>query len=401
MAKINTDDARIYLDYAAATPVCKEARKAQRQAEALVGNPGAIHAEGVAAKQALERARADIAKNLGCRAGEVTFTAGGTEANNLAILGYARALEHRGVALTDTHWITTAIEHPSVLAPFQELERRGALVSYVQPSENGEIRSDAVAALLQENTVFVSIGWANGEIGTVQPLHAIAKTLHNFDHGDTVVKRVVLHSDAGQAPLYFPSQVSGLGVHMLTLDSSKLYGPRGTAALYSARECELAPILFGGSQERGLRPGSESVASAAGFAAAFNVAAHEREQEHERLAKLRKEFIDALQKQIPDAVVNGTNDMQLPNIVNLSIPDIHSEYVTLALDHRGVAISTKSACREGEEQRSHVVAALGGDMSSRAENTLRFSFGRETAAGAIMQAVQELVAVVNEHRREA
>ena len=365
---------RIYLDYASATPMLEEAARSVAEGERLFANPGSIHADGVAAAQLLKDSREKIARELGCKAREIVFVSGGTEGNNLAILGFARAITRNllrtdfkgnqesilGISpLSHAHWIVSSIEHPSVLECFAEVERLGGVVDFVDPDNSGFIQPEAVARLLRPETVFVSIGWANSEIGIIQPLARIARELRAYEktHGTSII----FHSDAGQAPLYLGANVHSLDIDLLTIDSGKLYGPRGTGALYLNDRVTLVPILLGGSQERGLRAGSENVALAAGFACAFAAIAREREIESKRLQKLRddlaREIVARLSAQagIPNVIVNGDLAHSLPHILNVSIPDIKSEYVILALDHAGISISTKSACREGEARESHVV----------------------------------------------
>jgi len=390
---------RIYLDYASATPVCEAAVLAVADASTILGNPGAIHAEGVEATRALTRARESIAAEIGCKAREVIFTSGGTEANNLAILGFARKLMLQSnleksdlhkkcegltfTTLAGTHWVVSAIEHPSVLECFIEIERLGGEVTHVDPDERGVITPEAVSQTLRPNTVFVSIGWGNSEIGTTQPLAQIARVIRDFENKNKDIASpyfsdaIVFHSDAGQASLYRPLQVHSLGVDLLTLDAGKLYGPRGVGALFVGKDVELAPIMLGGKQERGLRAGTENVALAAGFAAALAHVASERASESKRLEKLRDDFAREISARIPGAVINGDLVHAMPHILNVSIPNTQSEYLVLALDHQGIALSTKSACREGEASRSHVVEVLGGEKW-RAENTLRFSLGTFT-----------------------
>ncbi|MCE9541503.1 cysteine desulfurase [Candidatus Kaiserbacteria bacterium] len=382
---------RIYFDYASAPPVLKEAEKAMLEVSHLKGNPGAIHKEGVEAKAALEKAREDIARILGVRSRELLFTSGLTESNNLAIVGYAHHLERVRRTLKDTHWLVSAIEHSSVLACFAEVERLGGDVTYIETDARGVILPDAVAAKLRKETVFVSVGWANNEIGVVQPLRDIAAVLriHEKEHGTDVI----FHTDAGQAPLYLPTSVHSLAVDLMSIGSNKLYGPHGVGALHLSNRTQLAPVLFGGKQERGLRAGTENVALAAGFAAAFSIVAKERGFESKRLGAIRDTFAEELLRGIPGLVVNGDVKLALPHMLNVSIPDISGEYVTLALDHAGIAVSTKSACREGEESVSHVVAALGGD-TWRAKNTLRFSLGRETREDGARRAGEVLVRIL-------
>ena len=378
---------RIYLDYASATPVAAEAQKAVERATQIFANPGALHAEGVAAKRLLTDSRERIAAHVGCRAREIIFTSGLTEANAIAIVGTARAFEFRNRSLCDTHWVVSSIEHSSVLECFAEVERMGGTVSHVDPAPSGIIAPETITAALQPTTVFVSVGWANNEIGTVQKTSAISQILrtHERAHG----KQILFHSDAGQAPLYRSPQVHTLGVDLLALGSGKLYGPRGVGCLYVSNRCSLAPISFGGGQERGLRPGTEDPALAAGFAGALGVVAGEREQEAKRLLKLRDGFVRELMSHIPGVVINGDLRHALPHMLNISVPGKKSgEYLVLALDHAGIALSTKSACREGEA-KSHVVASLGGE-SWRAGNTLRFSLGRGTTGRELVRAAEAL-----------
>ena len=384
---------RVYLDYASAPPVRKEALRAMREAEGLFGNPGAIHAEGVAAKEALEHARIVIASILGSKPRELVFTSGLTEANNLAILGYAKGLERIRRTLKGTHWIASAIEHDSVLGCFADIERQGGDVSYAAPNEHGIVTPEEVQRLLKPETVFVSVSWANNEIGTVQPLAKIARVLraHEKSHGSSIA----FHADAGQGPLYLPTVVHSLGVDLLSLGSNKLYGPHGIGALFLDQRSlagKLAGIILGGSQESGLRAGTENAALALGFAAAFECVAHERESESKRLTELRDTLAHELSERIPGLIVNGDIEHALPHMLNISIPNISSEYIVLAIDRAGIAISTKSACREGEDA-SHVVAALRGE-EWRARNTLRVSLGKNTQKSDISRTAHEITKVV-------
>jgi len=383
---------RIYLDYASATPLCDDARDAMREAEKACGNPSSIHREGVEAKQSLQKSRAHIAADLGCKPRDLIFTSGITEANNLAILGLARQLEIEK-KFAGSHWVVSSIEHASVLASFIEIERRGGMVSRLEPDEKGIIHAESVTANLRQETVCVSAGWANNEIGTIQPLSEISAAI--AAHEKNARTHVIFHSDAGQGPLYLFPQVHSLGVDLFSFGSSKLYGPHGIGALYVSSRTKIAPIIFGGGQERGLRSGTESVALAAGFAAAVSCVARERAQESRRLSGLRDSLANALSRAIPEIVVNGDLKRALPHMLNVSIPHTNSEYFLLALDRAGVAVSTKSACAEGEESESHVVRALvraAGDSPPaggwRAQASVRFSLGRNTTKEDIRQCIE-------------
>ncbi len=382
---------RIYLDYASATPLREEAARAMREAEALSGNPGSIHSEGVAAMRSLTYSRERIAKELACKAREIVFTSGLSESNNLAILGFAQALDREGKNIVGTHWITSSIEHPSVLECFSELERLGAKVSHVDPEPSGVVRAEKVVRALRKESIFVSIGWANSEIGTVQPLADIARVIHAHEKEHRT--GVLLHADAGQAPLYLAPRVHTLGVDLLTLGSGKLYGPRGVGALYRGKRTALSPLTLGGAQERGVRAGTESVALAAGFSEALASAAAKRAPEAQRLQKSRDDFARDIIAQVPGVIINGDLRRALPHMLNISIPNINSEYLVLALDRAGLAISTKAACSEGDRSESHVVAALGGEKW-RSTNTLRISFGNDTTARSARRAHALLIRVL-------
>src|SRR3989344_4033297 len=386
---------RIYLDYASATPVHPKAEGAFSVASRMFANPGAIHAEGVAAKHALTEARESLARHLGCKARELIFVSGLTEANNIALIGLARGLELRKRSLADTHWIVSSIEHSSVLECFAEIERMGGTVSHVEPDAKGIVRAEEVAALLRPATVLVSVGWGNNEIGTIQPLAAIARTLRAYEKTTSLtcvhksdLSGIIFHSDAGQAPLHRSPPAHSPGVDMLALGSGKLYGPRCIGCLYLGNRASLSPTVFGGGQESGLRSGTEDVALATGFAAAFDEISSERDAETKRLRLLRDNFVREIITRISGIVVNGDLKHTLPHMLNISVPGERTgEYLVLALDHAGLSLSTKSACREGEAN-SHVVAALERAnhaspsealaKEGRATNTLRFSLGRGT-----------------------
>jgi cysteine desulfurase len=376
---------RIYLDYASATPVHPQALDAVFRASTLFGNPGGIHAESVEAKASLQQSRERVAAHIGCKAREIVFISGLTEGNALAILGVARALEHTRRTLKGTHWLTSSIEHSSVLECFAEVERLGGDVEYIEPDSSGLTTAEHVEKKLRPETVFVSIGWGNNEIGTIQPLGAIARALRAHEKKHKSV--VLFQSDGGQAPLYISPQAHTLGVDLLSLGSGKLYGPRGTGCLYVSARTNLSSVSFGGRQERALRAGTEDVALAAGFAEVLDIVAGERSEESKRLEKLRDELARGIETHISGALVNGSLKHSLPHMLNISIPGSKSgEYLALRLDRLGVSLSTKSACREGEAV-SHVVQALGGP-DWRAKNTLRFSLGTMTTSKEIKRTIE-------------
>ncbi len=386
---------RIYLDYASATPLDPVVAQAVHNASKLGGNAGAIHHEGVLAARVLTHSRERVAKQLGCKAREVIFTSGLTESNNLAILGFARRFLLKGKTLQGTHWIVSAIEHPSVLESFGEIERMGGSVSHVMPDARGIITPEAIRHMLRKDTVFVSVGWANNEIGVVQPLADISREIHAHETKHKTV--VILHSDAGQAPLYRASTMHSLGVDLLALGAHKLYGPEGVGILSINNRTELAASALGGKQERGLRAGTESVSLAVGAAETLERIAQGRTEEAKRLKALRDDFAKEILVLLPDGLINGALDHALPHMLNISIPGIQSEYLTLALDHAGIAVSTKSTCKEGNARSSHVVETLGGD-EWRAQNTLRFSLGKGTTESDLKKTAATLARLVHTSR---
>ena len=248
---------------------------------------------------------------------------------------------------------------------------------------------------LRSNTVFVSIGWANSEIGTVQKLRALAGVIH--EHEKKSGTTVIFHTDAGQAPLYLAPNVHTLDVDLFSIGSGKLYGPRSIGALFVGKRADIAPIIIGGAQERGLRAGTEAPALAAGFAAALAALADERREEAERVQKLRDQLATRVAEAIPEAVFNTDLKHSLPHMLNISIPDINSEYLVLALDRAGISLSTKAACSEGGVNASHVVAALIGDTEKtnwRSQNTLRLSLGKDTNMKDIGYAAAMLISLL-------
>lgn len=383
----------VYLDHAATTPLRDEVRGVMLPylGEAY-GNPSSFHMKGKVVKDALDDARARIAKMLHVRADEVLFTSGGTESDNLAILGYARKNQTAG-----KHLITSSFEHHAVLEAMQFLEKKeGFEVTYLEPSADGLISVQQVADALREDTLLVSIMYANNEIGTIQPIAEIAKVIDAYR---TEHKRPELrfHTDACQAPEYLDLNVEKLGVDMLTLNGSKMYGPKGVGLLYLKRGIKLQPLQFGGAQERALRPGTENVAGIIGIATALEMAQSEREEESQRLIPLRDRLIEGIQSSIKKTRVNGHKEKRLPNNVNISIMDIEGEALLLYLDAQGVYASTGSACTSASLDPSHVILSLGLPYEV-AHGSLRFSLGKGTTQEDIDYVIEVLPPLVEKLR---
>ena len=367
------------MDYAATTPTDKLVLKAMNPFfSEKFGNPSSIHFEGVAANKAVLEARTKIARELQAHPDEVVFTSGGTEANNLAIFGAVKAVEKLGKAVSKMHFITTKIEHSSVLECFRELEARGAKVDYAPVKSDGVIDPKTIVGLVRKDTVLVSVQYANNEIGTIQPLREIGKQLESFSQ-KTNLKRPLFHTDASQAPLYLRLTAENLQINLMTLDGHKMYGPKGIGMLYIKRGTDIQPIILGGGQERGMRSTTESVPMIVGLAEALALAGNRREKDSMRLKKLRDYFFaEALaNKKISDKIIiNGSLTERLPNNVNISVSELDAEFAVLKFDAFGIACSTKSSCL-GTEGGSYVVKACGGG-EERSDSTLRFTFGHET-----------------------
>ena len=418
---------RTYLDFGATTPVDSLVKKEMDKWWAFPANASSLHVEGRRAERALFKARVDIARALSVKSREIIFTSGGTESNNLALNGVLsvhadlRRLDadkrriKKGGALIP-HIVTTNIEHSSVLEPIREFERRGVAVTYVSVESNGIVDPKKIADVLRPETILVSVGYANNEIGTVQPIREISQlikvcksknvvsNLKNYKlpqvtesatadslRGKQITNYYpIFHSDASQAPLYLPVSPHSLGVDLMTFDAHKIYGPQGIGALFVRDGVELSPIFFGGGQEKGLRVGTEPIALIVGFAKAFSLAVLRRKSDSARLLKLRDYAILRIFSEIPDTILNGDLKKRLPNNMNISISGISGEAVVVSLDEKGVAVSSKSACLS-DEKESYVIRALGGSHD-RAMSAVRFSLGR----GITRNDIQILIKVLSE-----
>lgn len=358
----------VYLDHAATTPVRPEVLEAMLPFFIdLYGNPSSLHGEASLPREALDRAHSGVADVLGCRPAEIVFTAGGTEADNLALLGAARALRSRG-----NHVITSRIEHDAVLHACRQLEAEGFRVTYLPVHPDGLLDLEALAAALDEETILLSIMLANNEIGTVQPIEAIGRMIRGSG--------ILFHTDAVQAAGALDIGVDRLGVDLLTLSAHKIYGPKGVGALYVRRGTPLVPLVFGGEQERGRRAGTENVPGIVGLAVALLLAERERAAEAGRLAALRDRLIAGVAARVPGAHLTGHPLERLPGHASFYLDGVTGEAVLVNLDLEGIACSSGSACRAGSTDPSHVLRAIG-LPSDLARNGLRLTLGRENSDG--------------------
>ena len=363
-------DRLIYMDHAATTPVRPEVVRAMLPffSESF-GNPSSIYELAQGSRGAVDAARRSIARSLGCRASELVFTSGGTEADNAAIKGVAVALRNVG-----RHVITTAIEHHAVLHTCHQLEQFGYEVTYLPVDEDGLVDPRDVADAITSETTVVSVMLANNEIGTIQPIAEIADAVKR--EADKLGRRIYVHTDAVQAVGAIDVNIRKLGVDMLSMSGHKLGGPKGIGALYLRRGAPFEPILMGGGQERERRSGTENVPAIVGLAEAVRLAESEREETAKRAEYLRDKIIAGVQERIPRTRLNGHPTRRLPNNVNVSFEDVEGEPILLGLDFAGICASSGSACSSASLEPSHVLTAIG-LPANLAQGSLRITVGSE------------------------
>lgn len=376
---------RIYLDYAATTPVHPDVLEAMTPyfSESF-GNPSAIYSYGQEAKAAIEEARASVAGLIGASEEEIYFTSGGTEADNFALEGVAFASKK-----PNSHIITTAIEHHAILETCKFLEKRGFKVTYVPVDEYGMIDVDEIRRSITSDTVLVSVMHANNEVGTIQPLAELSKITREAG--------VYLHTDAVQTVGHIPVNVDELGVDLLSMSAHKLYGPKGVGAIYIRKGTRITSFLHGGQQEKGRRASTENVPGIVGFGKAAGIAPRDMDKEQERLAGLRDQFISRLLGEISHITLNGHPTKRLPNNINVSIEFAEGESLLLSLDLVGICASTGSACSSGTLEASHVLLAMG-CSHERAHSSLRFTMGRWTIQEDIDKVMEVLPGIVDRLR---
>lgn len=375
---------RVYLDYAAATPLDPRVFHAMLPyLQENFGNPSSIHAEGRAAKTAVETARAKAAEAIGARPEEVTFTSGVTEAINIALLGALEAGKTFG-----RHVVTVATEHQATL---KALEASGAELTLVPVDDEGNVSVDAVLAAIRPDTVLVTLMYANNEIGVIAPIQDIGKKLAKMRR-DRKSTYPLLHTDAAQAPLYLNCNVEDLRVDLMSISGGKMHGPKGTGLLFHRSGVLLAPRFFGGGQEHGLRPGTENVAGIVGCAEALQLAQRDREARSRKVQEVRDLLAAELKNLFPQIAVNGSWKNRLPNNINISLPTVDGEACIVYLDEQGIAASTASSCT-AKTSMSHVLRALGHN-DNRIRGSIRFTLGEKTTQDDVVAAARALASVV-------
>ncbi|OIQ08420.1 cysteine desulfurase NifS [Neomoorella thermoacetica] len=356
---------RVYLDHSATTPVRPEVLEAMLPflKDEAFGNPSTVYSYGREAKKALEEAREKVANLIGARPEEIFFTSGGTEADNLALIGTAAANEKKG-----RHIITSSIEHHAVLHTAQYLLRHGFKVTFLPVTPEGLVRVEDVEKAITDETILISIMHVNNEVGTIQPIKEIGKLARE--------RGIIFHTDAVQSVGKLPVNVDELGVDLLSASGHKIYGPKGIGCLYIRKGTKINPILYGGAQERKRRPGTENMPGIVGFGRAAELAGQELESEMERLQALRDKLIDGILTRIEDVQLNGDPRQRVATNANFSFRYCEGESILLSLDMKGICASSGSACTSGSLDPSHVLLAMG-IPHEVAHGSVRMTLGRE------------------------
>ena len=376
---------RVYLDNNATSPMDSRVLEAiQPFFLNEFGNAASIHAYGQHARAAIERARSQVADLLSAKRREIIFTCGGTEADNAAIHGVARSFAGSG-----GHVITSAIEHPAVLKSCQFLEQKGFRVTYLSAGEEGIVRVEDVKEALSQDTILVSIMHANNEVGTLQPIKEIARL--------TRQQGILFHTDAVQSVGKIPVDVHQLGVDLLSLSGHKFHGPKGVGAMYIRDSVQTVPFMLGGSHERHRRAGTENVPGIVGLGEACRLAGESHQDMESRIADLRDRFEEGLLQRLPGSVVNGRPSSRVPHTANLSFEGVEGEALLVALDFKGLAVSTGAACSSGSLEPSHVLQAMKLGRG-RIQGAIRFSLSRMISEEDMDYALETVVETVNRIR---
>lgn len=378
---------RIYFDYAATTPVSKRVVKAMLPIfDKNYGNPSSIHRSGQTAMAAIDEARVKLASFLDCDLEEVIFTSGATEANNIAILGLVKNRKKK------IHIITSEMEHESVLSPIKMLKEKGLIeATFIAPNKDGILNVKDIEKAIKKNTVLVSIGYVNSEIGTIQSIAEIGKMLKGKD--------IIFHTDAVQAINFLDCSVEKLGVDMLTLSSHKIYGPKGVGALYIRKSIGLNPLTHGGGQEMGLRSGTENVPAIVGFGVAIQDVQDPKIKIRKiPIRQMRDKLISGILKNIPDSHLLGSKTERVPTNVSVRFDSVSGRDLVIALDQKGIAVSSGSACSERGNEHSHVLLSLGlNEKDSLGQ--VRITLGRQTKKEDIETLLKVLTQAVEKLRK--
>ncbi len=393
VSHIMTDELEklIYMDYAATTPTRQEVVNTMLPYMTTnFGNPSSIYTLAQDARNAVDSARKTISQILGSRSSEIVFTSGGTESDNTAIKGVSFAMKHLG-----NHIITSMVEHHAVLHTCQQMEQFGFDVTYLPVDHNGQVRIEDLENSITENTILVSIMYANNEIGTIQPIKDMVRTVKN--KANELSKTIVFHTDAVQAVGHVDIDVTELEVDMLSMSAHKFYGPRGVGALYVKRGTPFESLLAGGGQERQRRSGTENVPGIVGMAHALQLTHTDRKHESLRISKMRDRVVTELSNSVENLVFNGHPINRLDNNVSVSFKGVEGEPVLMGLDFAGICASSGSACSSASVEPSHVLLAIG-RSAEEAQGTLRITLGRDNSEEDIDYLLDVLPKLVNKLR---
>lgn len=372
----------IYLDHAATTPVHPEVLQVLSKAhQNIFGNPSSIHSFGRQARKYIDTARRVIAQSIGAKEQEIIFTSGGTESNNLAILGAALANEHKG-----KHLITTVQEHYATLDAFKYLQTLGFQVTYIDVNEDGQVSAQHIEQALTDETILVSVMAVNNETGVIQPIEDIGLLLKDRD--------IIFHTDAVQAYGNLALNIEKISADLLTISAHKINGPKGVGSLYVREGVQLQTLFFGGNQEGSRRPGTENVVSIVGFQRAVELMQAEMEKRKKQYANYKAKFLQVLDEENIEFQINGAIDKMVPTIVNISFPGCAVEPLLTNLDLEKLAVSSGSACTAGSIEYSHVLLAMYGQESERPGSSIRFSFGSHNTMEDILEAGKRVAKIV-------
>jgi len=376
----------IYLDNAASTAVHPEVVKEMLPYfDVQYGNPSSIHQFGRKAKNAIQKARKQVAALIGAESDEIIFTSGGTESNNTIFYG----IKFQGEKFEPSHIITSSIEHDAVLEPIREFEKNGCQITYLPVDKHGMINPDDIIKSISEQTVMISIMFANNEVGTIQPIKEISKICNKY--------QIPLHTDAVQAVGKIPINVKDLGVDALSISSHKINGPKGVGALFLKKGSTTTPYILGGGQENGMRSGTENVASIVGFGKACEIAKDKLSDNISHFQTLHSSILSKVVKEIPHVKLNGHPQNRIFNNIHLTFLGVNGEDLIIKLDEHGIAASTGSACSMHTQKASHVLKAMGFNHE-QITGSLRISFGYMNTLGEVEQTVEVLKKVVSELR---
>lgn len=377
---------RIYMDSSATTPVDPEVNRVMTQYFAeKFGNASSLHSYGREAFEAVQESRRSVANLIGANVEEITFTSGGTESDNLAIVGTVRKLQRKG----KDHIITSSIEHPAVLETCRSLEEEGYKVTYLPVDKYGVLNPEDVRSAISESTALITVMHANNEIGSIEPIKEIGEIAKG--------KGVIFHTDAVQSVGKIPTDVNEMNVDLLSISAHKIYGPKGVGALYVRKGVALQPLIHGGGHEHGFRSGTENVAGIVGLGVASDLARARREEDARRLGALRDKLVELVIREIEESYLNGHPTKRLPNNANFRFTGVEGESLILDLDEKGIAASTGSACSSKKLEPSHVLMAIGLN-EVEAHGSLRLSLGRDNTEDDVDYVVESLKAVVQKLR---